>query len=155
MRLSARARRGLITASVLSCAGALASGASSLPAASSAGVRPTPAIVKQGLTKFWDTDQETSVAKITLKFRSLKLLPTRRAVPTRDFIEDTAWVTPVAAVFDQVTVSTAEDILNGGTIRSCATYRVSFTGIFWKGDFGWTFKNRDVKTTRLAYEYRC
>lgn len=116
--------------------------------------RPSITVVKRGLTKFWDVDQENSVDKITLKFLRVKILATRSAIPGRDIVES-AWVTPVIAVFDQRTVSTSTDILNGGTIRSCAVYRISFNGIFYKGDFGWVFKNRDTKTKRLSYQYRC
>jgi hypothetical protein len=32
----------------------------------------------------------------------------------------------------------------------CLVYRWNWTGIFWKGDFGWTFKNRDVTFKRIA-----
>lgn len=117
--------------------------------------RPTVTVVKRGLTKYWDVDQETSVDKINLTFRKVSILATRKAVPGRDVVE-AAWVTPVTAVFDQRTVRTSTDILNGGaTIRSCFLYRVTFNGIFYKGDFGWTFKNRDTKAKRLAHQYRC
>ena len=121
---------------------------------SEAAERPSVTVVKRGLTKFWDKDQETSVDTITLKFRKVKVLATRRAIPGRDVVES-AWVTPVTAVFDQRTVRTSTDILNGGTIRSCFLYRVSFNGIFYKGDFGWAFKNRNTTTKRLSMQYRC
>jgi hypothetical protein len=114
--------------------------------------RPSVATVKRGLVRFWDTDQENSVDKITLVFRSVKLLPTRRSIPATDVVEGD-WVT---AVFDQRTVRTSTDILNGGaTIRSCYVYRVSFVGIFWKGDLGWAFKNRNTKTKLVSSRYRC
>jgi hypothetical protein len=115
---------------------------------STTATRPTVATVKRILTKTWDLDQENSVRKVTLTFRSLKLLTTRRAIPT-DFVEG-PWVTPVAAVFDQRSVTTSPNILTGGTDYYCTTYRVTFTGIFWKGDFGWAGKNRNVRTTRLS-----
>ena len=121
---------------------------------SEAAERSSVTVVKRGLTKFWDKDQETSVDTLTLKFRKVKVLATRRAVPGRDVVES-AWVTPVTAVFDQRTVRTSTDILNGGTIRSCFLYRVSFNGIFYKGDFGWAFKNRNTTTKRLSMQYRC
>lgn len=154
MHLSYLARRLLVLVSLLAlvvtstAAGATSSGASATAE------RPSVTVVKRGLTKFWDTDQETSVDKISLKFLSLKVLATRKAVPGRDIVESN-WVTPVTAVFDQRTVRTSTDILNGGTIRSCFLYRVSFNGIFYKSDFGWTFKNRDTKTKRLSTQYRC
>lgn len=154
MRLSRLARRALVVASLLAlvvsstAVGAVHSGAAATAE------RPSLTIVKRGLTKFWDTDQENSVDRITLKFLRVKVLATRRAVPGRDIVES-AWVTPVIAVFDQRTVSTSTDILNGGTIRSCSVYRISFIGIFYKGDFGWAFKNRDTKTKRLSSQYRC
>lgn len=66
---------------------------------SATATRPTVIIAKRALTKTWDLDRETSVDKVTLTFRSLQLLTTRRAIPT-DFVEG-AWVTPVASVFDQ------------------------------------------------------
>ena len=117
--------------------------------------RPSVATVKRGLVRFWDTDQENSVDKITLVFRSVKLPPTRRSIPATDVVEGD-WVTPVTAVFDQRTVRTSTDILNGGaTIRSCYVYRVSFVGIFWKGDLGWAFKNRSTKTKQVSSRYRC
>lgn len=154
MHLSRIARRVLVLVSLLALVGtATAAGATSSGTAATA-ERPTVAVVKRGLTKFWDVDQENSVDKISLKFLRLHLLATRKAVPGRDIVES-AWVTPVTAVFDQRTVRTSSDILNGGTIRSCFLYRVSFNGIFYKSDFGWTFKNRDTKTTRLSTQYRC
>lgn len=149
--------RALLLASLLglltTSAAAAATSASDASAAAQA-QRPTVTVVKRGLTKFWDTDQENTVDKITLKFLKVKILATRKAVPGRDIVEST-WVTPVSAVFDQRTVSTSSDILNGGTIRSCAVYRVFFNGIFYKSDFGWTFKNRDTKTKRVSFKYRC
>lgn len=115
---------------------------------SSAAVRPTVTIVKRSLTKTWDLDRENSVDKVSLTFRSLRLLTTRRAIPT-DFVEG-AWVTPVASVIDQKIVTLSPNILTGGTDRYCALYRVNFTGIFWKGDFGWMHKNRNVITKRIS-----
>jgi hypothetical protein len=110
--------------------------------------RPTVKIVKRLLTKAWDTDQENSVDKITLNFRSLQLMATRRAIPT-DFVES-RWVTPVKSVFDQRTVTTSPNILTGTIDVSCAIYRVNFTGIVWKGDFGWMYKNRNVTAKRIS-----
>jgi hypothetical protein len=111
--------------------------------------RPSAVIVKRGLTKTWALDYNNSVDKVTLTFRSLQLLPTRRAVPYRDFVEPGKWVTPVASVFDQKTITMSPNILTGQTDRTCRIYRVNFTGIFWRGDFGWTYKNRNVKTKRI------
>lgn len=154
MRLINLASRVLVLVTLLAlCVTSVAAGASSSAKATTA-ERPTMTVVKRGLTKLWDTDAETSVDRITLKFLRLTILPTRKAVPGRDIVES-AWVTPVTAVFDQRTVRTSSDILNGGTIRSCFLYRVSFNGIFYKSDFGWTFKNRDTKTKRLSTQYRC
>jgi len=154
MHLSHIARRLLVLVSLLALAvTSAAAGATSSGTAATA-ERPAVKVVKRGLTKFWDTDQENTVDKISLKFLRVNVLATRRAVPGRDIVES-AWVTPVTAVFDQRTVRTSTDILNGGTIRSCFLYRVSFNGIFYKGDFGWTFKNRDTKTKRLSTQYRC
>jgi hypothetical protein len=110
--------------------------------------RPTVPIVKRVLTKTWDLDRENSVDKVTLTFRSLRLLTTRAAIPT-DFVEG-RWVTPVASVFDQKIVTLSPNILNGGTDRYCLLYRVTFTGIVWKGDFGWMAKNRNVTTRRIS-----
>jgi hypothetical protein len=110
--------------------------------------RPGAAVVKRALVKVWDLDRENSVDKITLTFKSLKLMPTRRAIPP-DLVEGT-WVTPVASVFLQRIVTTSPNILTGGTDRYCLTYRVNFTGIFWKGDFGWMFKNRNVIAKRIS-----
>ena len=154
MRTSGIARRGLALASSLALAATLVAAGGTAPAASAAADRPTVAVVKRALTRFWDTDQETSVDRITLTFRKVNVLATRNAVPGRDIVE-AARVTPVTAVFDQRTVRTSSDILNGGTIRSCFLYRVTFNGIFYKGDLGWVFKNRDTKTKRLSSEYRC
>lgn len=154
MQRSTVVRRGLALASLAVLVAAPSAVAENASTSATAAERPTVSLVKRGLTKFWDTDQENSVDKITLRFRSVKLLPTRRAVPGRDIVESD-WVTPVAAVFDQRTVRTSTDVLNGGTIRSCFLYRVSFNGIFYRGDLGWTFKNRDTKTTRLSSVYRC
>ena len=148
------ARRVLVLASLLALVVTSTATAAASSGAAAAAERPTVAVVKRGLTRFWDTDQETSVDKITLTFRRLSVRATRRAVPGRDVVES-AWVTPVTAVFDQQTVRTSTDVLNGGTIRSCFLYRVSFNGVFYKSDFGWTFKNRDTKTTRLSTQYRC
>lgn len=154
MRLSRLARSVLVLASLLAlvvsstAAGAVHSGVVATAE------RPSVTIVKRGLTKFWDTDQENTVDKISLRFLRVKILATRKAVPGRDIVES-AWVTPAIAVFDQRTVSTSTDILNGGTIRSCSLYRISFNGIFYKSDFGWAFKNRDTKTKRLSSQYRC
>ena len=148
------ARRVLVLTSLLALVVTSTATAAGSSGAAAAAERPTVAVVKRGLTRFWDTDQETSVDKITLTFRRLSVLATRKAVPGRDIVES-AWVTPVTAVFDQQTVRTSSDVLNGGTIRSCFLYRVSFNGVFYKSDFGWTFKNRDTKTTRLSTQYRC
>ena len=112
--------------------------------------RATSVVVKRSLTKTWALDYQSSVDKVTLTFKNVKLLMTRRAVPYRDLVEPNVWITPVAAVFDQKTVRRSHDILTGQTVRSCWIYRVNFTGIFWKGDFGWTYKNRDVKTKRIS-----
>lgn len=147
-------RRGVTLAALSLLVAAPSAVAGTASTSSTAAERPTVSIVKRGLTKFWDTDQENSVDKITLQFRKLSLRTTRRSVPGRDIVESD-WVTPVVAVFDQRTVRTSTDILNGGTIRSCFVYRVSFNGIFYRGDFGWAFKNRDTKTTRLSSTYRC
>jgi hypothetical protein len=115
---------------------------------SSVAVRPTVTIVKRALTKTWDRDRENSVDKVTLTFRNLRLATTRRATPA-DFVEG-AWVTPVASVIDQKIVTLSPNILTGGTDRYCELYRVNFTGIFWKGDFGWAYKNRNVTTKRIS-----
>ena len=115
---------------------------------SSAAVRPTVTIVKRALSKTWDLDRENSVDKVSLTFRSLRLLTTRRAIPA-DFVEG-AWVTPVVSVIDQKIVTLSPNILTGGTDRYCVLYRVNFTGIFWKGDFGWMYKNRNVITKRIS-----
>lgn len=154
MRLSGSARGVLVLASLFALVVMSSAAAASSSDASAKAERPTVAIVKRGLTKFWDTDQESSVDTVTLKFRRVKVLATRKAIPGRDIVES-AWVTPVVAVFDQRTVRTSTDILNDSTIRSCFLYRISFNGIFYKGDFGWTFKNRDTKTKRLSMQYRC
>lgn len=153
MRLVTKRRLFVLVSLLALVVTSAAAGEPSSTAAATA-ERPTATVVKRGLTKFWDTDQETTVDKITLKFLRLKILATRKAVPGRDIVES-AWVTPVTAVFDQRTVRTSSDILNGGTIRSCFLYRVLFNGIFYKSDFGWTFKNRDTKTKRLSTQYRC
>ena len=155
MLVSCATRRALARVSMLVLVLVLVLAVAVAPAGASPNAeRPTAAMVKRGLTKVWDTDAENSVDKITLTFRSLKILRTRRAITT-DFVES-AWVTPVTAVFDQRTVRTSTDILNGGaTIRSCSVYRVSFVGIFWKGDVGWSFKNRDTKAKALSSQYRC
>lgn len=143
------ARRALLLA-----AGAIATLAFAVPAQTATdattGNRPTPTVVKRALTKTWALDYNNSVDTVTLRFRSLKLLATRKAVPYRDFVEPNKWVTPVAAVFDQKTVRRSHDILSGKDTRDCWIYRVSFTGIFWKGDFGWTYKNRDVTSKRIS-----
>jgi hypothetical protein len=144
-----RVLRPLLLAAVLSVA-VLAAAPAKGAFESSAATRPTVTIVKRGLTKTWDLDRENSVDKVTLSFKSVRLLKTRRAVPNRDFIEPNAWVTPVAAVFDQKIVTLSPNILTGGTDRYCLIYRVSFTGIFWKGDFSWTYKNRDVNARRVT-----
>lgn len=147
-----RALTLVVSASVLA---SLVPAAALAAPSSGTAVRPSVAIVKRGLTKTWDLDKETSVDKITLVWRSVKLLKTRKAVPYRDFVEPGKWVTPVTAVFDQKTVRTSYDVLNDTEIRSCFTYRVTFSGIFWKGDFGWKYKNRDVTAKQTAYQYRC
>ena len=154
MHLSRIARRALLVTSLLALVATSTAAGAGLSSASATSERPTAAVVKRGLTKFWDVDKENSVDKITLRFRRLNVLATRKAVPGRDIVES-VWVTPVTAVFDQRTVRTSTDILNGGTIRSCFVYRVSFNGVFYKSDFGWMFKNRDTKTTRLSSQYRC
>jgi hypothetical protein len=141
-------------ASLLVLAVAPSAAGGNAAAAEAAAERPSVAIVKRGLTRYWDTDQENSVDKITLTFRKVKVLATRKAVPGRDIVES-SWVTPVTAVFDQRTIRTSTDILNGGTIRSCFLYRVTFDGIFYRSEFGWAFKNRDTKTARLSSQYRC
>ena len=110
--------------------------------------RPSLTIAKRLLTKTWDLDRENSVDKITLSFRSLRLLTTRRAIPT-DFVEG-SWVTPVASVFDQKIVTLSPNILTGTTDRYCVLYRVNYTGIVWKGDFGWMHKNRQVTAKRIS-----
>lgn len=148
------ARRVLALVSLLALVVTSSAVAATSSSTSATAQRPTVTVVKRGLTKFWDTGQETSVDKITLKFLRVKVLATRRAIPGRDIVES-AWVTPVVAVFDQRTVRTSTDILNGGTIRSCFLYRVSFNGVFFKGDFGWAFKNRNTTTKRLSSQYRC
>ena len=152
--MSCRARRCLVLASLLVLAVAPSAAGGNAAAAGAAAKRPSVAIVKRGLTRFWDTDQENSVDKITLTFRKVKVFATRKAVPGRDIVES-SWVTPVTAVFDQRTIRTSTDILNGGTIRSCFLYRVTFDGVFYRGDLGWTFKNRNTKTARLSSQYRC
>ena len=152
--MSCRARRCLVLASLLVLAVAPSAAGGNAAVAGAAAERPSVAIVKRGLTRFWDTDQENSVDKITLTFRKVKVFATRKAVPGRDIVES-SWVTPVTAVFDQRTIRTSTDILNGGTIRSCFLYRVTFDGVFYRGDLGWTFKNRNTKTARLSSQYRC
>lgn len=152
--MSCTARRCLVLASLLVLAVAPSAAGGNAAAAGAAAERPSVAIVKRGLTRFWDTDQENSVDKITLTFRKVKVFATRKAVPGRDIVES-SWVTPVTAVFDQRTIRTSTDILNGGTIRSCFLYRVTFDGVFYRGDLGWTFKNRNTKTARLSSQYRC
>lgn len=155
MRVLCGTRRVLALASAIVLVLAASVSTATAARSATAAERPSVTTVKRGLARFWDTDQENTVDKITLVFRSVKLLPTRRSIPTRDFVEGD-WVTPVTAVFDQRTVRTSTDILNGGaTIRSCFVYRVSFVGIFWKGDFGWAFKNRDTKTRQVSSAYRC
>lgn len=149
MHLCHRALRPLLVAAVLAVVSLAVSPANAAFEAASA-TRPTAATVKRGLAKTWDLDRENSVDKITLTFRSVKLLQTRRAVPYRDFVEPNAWVTPVAAIFDQKIVTLSPNILTGKTDRYCLIYRVNFTGIFWRSDFGWAYKNRDVKTKRVA-----
>ena len=130
----------------------LAALAATMPAQGSSGsatvTRPTAPIVKKLLAKKWDLDRESSVGEVTLTFRSLRLLTTRTATPT-DFVEG-KWVTPVASVLDQRIVTLSPNILSGGTDRYCLLCRVTFTGIVWKGDFGWMAKNRDVTTKRIS-----
>jgi hypothetical protein len=152
--MSDTGRRCLVLASLLALVVAPSAASNNAAVAEAAAERPSVAIVKRGLTRYWDTDQENSVDKITLTFRRVKVLATRRAVPGRDIVES-AWVTPVTAVFDQRTIRTSTDILNGGTIRSCFLYRVMFDGVFFRGEFGWAFKNRETRTTRLSSQYRC
>ena len=152
MRLLCNAWRVLALASTMVLVLGVSVSAATAAQSTATVERPSVATVKRGLTRFWDTDQENSVDKITLVFRSVKLHSTRRSIPTTDFVEGD-WVTPVTAVFDQRTVRTSTDILNGGaTIKSCY---VSFVGIFWKGDFGWAFKNRNTKTKQVSSIYRC
>jgi hypothetical protein len=110
--------------------------------------RPTVTIVKRLLTKQWDTDEENSVTKVSLTFRSLALMRTRPAIPT-DYVES-RWVTPVAAVIEQKSVTLSPNILTGETVRYCYLYRINYTGIYWKGDFGWRGKNRNVTTRRIS-----
>ena len=143
-----RGFRPLLFAAVLAVAVAAAPANAAFE--SSAATRPTAGIVKRGLTKTWDLDRENSVDTITLAFKSVRLLQTRRAVPSRDYVEPNAWVTPVAAIFNQKIVTLSPNILTGQTDRYCVLYRVNFTGIFWKGDFGWSYKNRDIQTRRVA-----
>ena len=83
---------------------------------SSAAVRPTVTIVKRALIKTWDLDRENSVDKVSLTFRSLRLLTTRRAIPT-DFVEG-AWVTPVVSVIDQKIVTLSPNILTEAPIAT-------------------------------------
>jgi hypothetical protein len=149
MHLSRRVLRPLLVGAVLALLSVAVSPASAA-FESSAATRPTATIVKRGLTKTWDLDRENSVDKVTLTFKNVKLMQTRRAVPARDFVEPNAWVTPVAVTFDQKIVTLSPNILTGKTDRYCLIYRVNFTGIFWKGDFGWSYKNRDIKTRRVA-----
>lgn len=115
---------------------------------SATATRPSLTIAKRLLTKTWDLDRENSVDTITLTFRSLRLLATRSAIPT-DFVES-SWVTPVTSVFDQKIVTLSPNILTGATDRYCVLYRVNYTGIVWKGDFGWMHKNRQVTTKRSS-----
>ena len=146
MKLFCRSLRPLLLAATVFGVFAVAPAAAQRE--STAATRPTGAIVKRALAKTWDLDRENSVDKVTLTFRSLRLSTTRRAVST-DFVEG-AWVTPVASVIDQKIVTLSPDILDGGTDRYCLVYRVNFTGIFWKGDFGWSYKNRNVTTKRIS-----
>lgn len=127
----------LVACSIASIAAVTAQAGNS---SATAVTRPTVKIVKSGLIKQWDTDRETSVDKIQLVFKSVRLLPTRKAVPYRDFVEPGKSVTPVSAVFNQAI----------RTNSYCVVYRWNFTGIFWQGDYGWTFKNRDVTYKRIA-----
>ena len=146
MTLFSRALRPLLLAAVF------VAFVATTPAQGSPGsatvTRPTAPTVKKLLTKAWDLDRENSVDKVTLTFRSLRLLTTRAAIPT-DFVEG-KWVTPVASVFDQKIVTLSPNILDGGTDRYCVLYRVTFKGIVWKGDFGWMAKNRNVTTKRVS-----
>lgn len=146
MKLCCRISRPLLLAAILV---AVFAPASAQGATESATVtRPTVTIVKRTLTKTWDRDRENSVDTVSLTFRSLRLLTTRQAIPT-DFVE-ARWVTPAAVVFDQKIVTLSPNILDGGVDRYCLIYRVNFTGIFWKGDFGWMSKNRNVTTKRIS-----
>ena len=138
-------RRSLLTATVVAIV-AVPSAAAATESATA--TRPTVTIVKRVLTKTWDLDRENSVDKVTLTFRSMRLLSTRPAITT-DFVES-RWVTPVATVFDQKIVTLSPNILTGVVDRYCLLYRVSFTGLFWKGDFGWMHKNRNVTTKRIS-----
>jgi hypothetical protein len=142
------ARRALVLA--VAIVSVLAVALPAVAAESASSKRPTAAAVKRALTKTWGTDYKTSVDTVTVQFKSLRLLTTRRSVPNRDFIEPGKWVTPVAAVFDQKTVRRSYDILSDTNTRECSIYRVNFTGIFWRGDFGWSYKNRDVASKRTS-----
>jgi hypothetical protein len=142
------ARRALVLAVAVLAVLAVALPAAAADSASSK--RPTTVSVKRALTKTWALDYKTSVDTVALTFKSLRLLTTRRSVPNRDFIEPNKWVTPVAAVFDQKTVRRSYDILSDKNTVSCFVYRVNFTGIFWRGDFGWSYKNRDVTSKRIS-----
>ena len=147
MRLFSRAWRPLLLAAMFVVAVVAATPAQASTEFATV-TRPTVPIVKRVLTKTWDLDRENSVDKVTLTFRSLRLLTTRTAIAT-DFVPG-GWVTPVASVFDQKIVTLSPNILNGGTDRYCLLYRVTFTGIVWKGDFGWMTKNRNVTTKRVS-----
>ena len=153
--MSCSLRRALTLLAAVSVLASLSAAPAGAATDATTATRPTVAIVKRGLTKTWDLDKENSVDKITLVWRSVNLLPTRKAVPYRDFVEPGKWVTPVSAVFDQKTVRTSYDVLNDTEIRTCMTYRVTFTGIFWQGEFGWTYKNRNVSSKQTAFQYRC
>ena len=104
--------------------------------------RPSVAIVKRALITHYATDAQYGPWKNRIAFKTLRLLATRSSVPNRDFIEPGKKVTPVSSSF----ILTSRDTKNG----YCFVYSYSFTGIFWRGDFGWEFKNRDVKYKRIA-----
>jgi hypothetical protein len=148
MKLFSRSGRPLLLVVLTTVVALLAIGPAQARPESATVTRPTVTIVKRLLTKQWDLDEENSVTKVTLTFRSLSLLRTRQAIPT-DYVES-RWVTPVAGVIDQKMVTLSPNILNGGTDRYCYLYRINYTGIYWKGDFGWRGKNRNVTVKRIS-----
>ena len=148
MKLFSRSGRPLLLVVVATAIALLSVGSAQARPESATVTRPTVTVVKRLLTKQWDLDEENSVTKVALTFRSLKLMRTRSAIPT-DYVES-RWVTPVAAVIDQKSVTLSPDILTGNTVRYCYLYRINYTGIYWKGDFGWRGKNRNVTTKRIS-----